>query len=170
GVSDAWDRLVVSLAWFAEDVRGGYLALILADVCQLPDACDVADRPQPLARTHLRVDWDAARVRGDADGLEPDSLDARAPSGRHQQMIAAQVPPILESQDEVLPIAGGRDRLHTERELDSVAPQRVTQRLAQGLRLPGEHALATLDKRHCTAQTPHHLGEFDAGRATSEHH
>ena len=49
GVGDTRDRLVVGLAWFAEDVRGDDLALILPDVRQLPDAGDVADRPEPLA-------------------------------------------------------------------------------------------------------------------------
>ena len=113
-----------------------YLALILADVRQLQDACDVADRPQPLARAHVRVDRDSVGVRGDADGLEPDPLDTRAPSGRHEQMITAQLPSILQSQDEVLALAGRRDRLHPEHELDSVPTQRLAQRLAQGRRLP----------------------------------
>jgi hypothetical protein len=40
----------MGLARLTEDVRGGDLALILADVGQLPDAGDIADRPQPLAR------------------------------------------------------------------------------------------------------------------------
>ena len=108
-------------------------------------------------------------VRGDADGLEPDPLDARAPSGRHEQMIAAQLPSILQSQDEVLAVAGRRGRLHPEHELDSVPAQRLTQRLAQRRRLAREHVLGRLDERHLAAQTTHDLCELDTGRPASEH-
>ena len=95
GVGDARDRLVVGLAWFAEDVRGDHLALILADMGQLQDACDVSDRPQLVAGTQVGIDWDSSGARGHANGLEPDPLDPRTPSGRHQQMITAQLPSIL---------------------------------------------------------------------------
>jgi hypothetical protein len=159
----------VGLAWFAEDVGGDDLALVLADVRQLPDAGDVADRPQPLARAQCVVDRDSPWVRGDADGLEPDPLHARAPSGRHEQAITAQLASILESQDEVLAVAGRRGRLHAEDELDSVATQRLAQRIAQRRRLAREHALGRLDDRHLAAQTTHDLCELDTGRPTSEH-
>ena len=117
----------------------------------------------------LRIDWDSSGLWGDADGLEPDSLDARTPSGRHEQMITAQLPSILQSQDEVIAVAGRRGRLHPEHELDSVPSQRLTQRLAQGRRLPREHALGPLDERHLPAQTTHDLCELDTGRPASEH-
>jgi hypothetical protein len=44
-------------------------------------------------------------ARLDADGLEADPVDARAPSSRHQQTITAQLPSILQSQDKVHSIA-----------------------------------------------------------------
>ena len=146
-----------------------YLALILPDVRQLQDACDVADRPQPLARAHVRVDRDSSGGWGDANGLEPDPLDTRAPSGRHEQTIPAQLPSILQSQDEVLALAGRRDRLHPEHELDSVPTQRLPQRLPQGRRLPRKHVLRRLDEHHLPAQTTHDLSKLDAGRPTSQH-
>ena len=84
-------------------------------------------------------------------------------------MITAQLPSILQSQDEVLAVAGRRGRLHPEHELDSVPTQRLTQRLAQGRRLPREHALGRLDEHHLPAQTTHDLCKLDTGRPTSEH-
>ena len=159
----------MGLAWFAEDVRGDDLALILPDVRQLPDAGDVADRPEPLADAQLRVNRDPVGARLDADRLQPDPLDARAPSGRHEQMITAQLPSILQPQDEVLPVARCRGRLHTEHQLDPVPTQRLTQPLAERRRLPREHALGAFDERHLSTQAARRLGELDAGRPTSEH-
>jgi hypothetical protein len=130
---------------------------------------DVADRPQPLACAHVRIDWKSLGAWGDADGLEPDSFDARTSSGRHEQTIAAQLPSILQSQDEVLSIAGRRGRLHPEHELDSISAQRLPQRFAQGRRLPREHVIGRLDEGYLTTQTTHDLCELDSGRPPSEH-
>jgi hypothetical protein len=56
----------------------------------------------------MRIDWDSSGVWGDADGLEPDSFDARTSSGRHEQMIAAKLPSILHVADRIawLPVSG----------------------------------------------------------------
>ena len=75
----------------AGDVRRDHVTLVLADVGQRPDAGDVADRPQPLARPQVLVDLDAVRVDLDADRLQADSLDPRAPPRAHQQLVAAQL-------------------------------------------------------------------------------
>ena len=141
GVRDAWDRLVVGLAWLAADVRRDHLALILPDVREQPDAGDVADRPQPIAGAQVQVDRNSSRIRGDADRLQPDPVHARASSGGHQQMIAAQLPTVAQRQHEVLAVAGGGGRLHPERELDPVRSQRLGQSLAQRRGLAGEHVV-----------------------------
>ena len=93
GEDDPRHRLVVGLARLAEDVRRDDVALVLPDVGQRPDAGDVADRPQALARAQARVDGDAARVGLDADGLQAEPLDARAPAGGDEQPVAAQLRP-----------------------------------------------------------------------------
>ena len=116
-------------------------ALVLADVGQRPDAGDVADRPQPLADAQLRVDRDAVRVGLDADGLEPDAVDARAPAGRDQQAVAAQLAPVVERQDVVVAFAPRGGRLDAEDDLDAVAAQRVGERLAERRGLAGEQVL-----------------------------
>ena len=96
GEDDARHRVVVRLARLAEDVRGDDLALVLADVGELPDAGDVADRPQPLGRAQVRVDRDAVRVGLDADRLQADPLDARTPPGGDEQPVAAQLAAVVE--------------------------------------------------------------------------
>ena len=75
---------------------GDDLALVLADVGERPDPVDVADRPQALTGAQVRVDRDPVRVGLDADRLEADLADARAASGRHEHMVAAQLATVLE--------------------------------------------------------------------------
>ena len=82
--------------------------LILPDVGQLPDAVDIADRPQALARAQARVDWDPAAVGFDADGLQAEPIDARTPAGGDEQPIAAQLPAVVEFQEVVLTLATRR--------------------------------------------------------------
>jgi hypothetical protein len=50
-------------------------------VGQRPDAGDVADRPQALAGAQVLVNTDPVRLGLDADRLQADPLDARAPAG-----------------------------------------------------------------------------------------
>jgi hypothetical protein len=104
----------------AEDVCGHHFALVLADMGQRPDAGDVADRPQSLARTHLRVDWDPVHVGLDADGLEPDAVDVRAAAGGNEQLVAAQLAAVAELQYIVRRFAPRRGRLDAEQDLDTV--------------------------------------------------
>ena len=110
GEDDARHGVVVRLARLAEDVRGDDLALVLADVRQLPDAGDVADRPQPLADAEALVDRDAAGVGLDADRLEADPLDARPPAGGDEQPVAAQLAAVVELEDVVVAVAPCRGR------------------------------------------------------------
>ena len=118
GEDDARHRLVVGLARLAEDVRRDDLALVLADVGQLPDAGDVADRPQALARAQARVDRDPVAVGLDADRLQADVVDARAPAGGDEQAVAAQLAAVVELEDVVLALAPRGGRVHAEGELD----------------------------------------------------
>ncbi len=84
-------------------------------------------------------------------------------------MITTQLASILKSQDELIAVAGRRDRAHPEHELDSVPTQRLAQRLPQRRRLPRQHALGPLHERHLPAQTTHDLSKLDTGRSSSEH-
>ena len=145
------------------------LALVLADVGQRPDAGDVADRPQALARAQMCVDRDAPAVGFDADRLQPEPLDTRAPAGGHEQSIAAQLATVVELQDVVLALATAPRRLHAEHELDPVAAQRLAERLAQRRGLAREHVLGPLDKRHLATEATHDLRQLDAGGSAAEH-
>ena len=88
---------------------GDDLALVLAGVGQRPDTGDVADRPQPLTGAHVRVDGDPVRVGLDADRLEADPLDARAPAGGDEQVVTAQLR-VPELEHEFLAVATRRGR------------------------------------------------------------
>ena len=167
GVGDARDRLVVGLAWFAEDVRRDDLALVLADVRQLPDAGDVADCPQPLA-TRIWASTGTPCASDDADRLQTDPLDARAPSGRHSRRSPRSSCPSSSCKTKSPP---SRDAAVAWIPSRSSIPSRrsASQRLAKGCRFPREHAFGPLDEYHLTAKTTDHLGELDTGRATSEY-
>ena len=95
GVGDARDGLVVGRMLLAGDVRGDDVALVLADVGQRPDAGDISDRPQALARAQVLVDVDPVGVGLDADaspGRSPRRADAaRWPRAAGRR--AARVPP-----------------------------------------------------------------------------
>ncbi len=148
---------------------GDDVALVLADVGQRPDAGDVADRPQPLAGAQPRVDRDAARVGLDADRLQADAVDARAPAGGDEQPVAAQLAAVVELEDVVLAVAPGGGRVRAERELDAVAAQDLAERLAQRRGLARQHVLGALDERHLAAEAAHGLRHLDADRAAAEH-
>jgi hypothetical protein len=46
-------------------------------VGEQPHAGDVADRPQPVGDTQMRVDSDAVTLGLDTDGVQAEPLDAR---------------------------------------------------------------------------------------------
>jgi len=68
----------------------------------------VSGQIQALARAHVRVDRDPVGVSLDADRLEAEALDSRAPAGGHEQAVAAQLASVLELEDVVLALAPRR--------------------------------------------------------------
>jgi len=125
GEDDARHGLVVGLARLAEDVGRDHLALVLADVGERPDAGHIADRPQALVRAHAGVDRDPVGVGLDADRLQADPLDARAPAGGDEEAVAAQLPAVVELQHVILALAPRGGRVHAKGELDAVPAQGV---------------------------------------------
>jgi hypothetical protein len=121
GEGHARHGLVVGLTRLAQDVGGLDASLVLADVRQRPDPGDVADRPQALAGAQLIVDPDAARLGLNADGLQPDAVDARAPAGGDEQAVAAQLAAVVELQHVVPARAARGAHVDAEDELDPVA-------------------------------------------------
>jgi hypothetical protein len=47
----------------------------------------------------------AGRPRERRDGLQTEAFDARAPAGRHEQAVAAQLAAVVELKDVVAPVA-----------------------------------------------------------------
>ena len=92
------------------------LALVLADVRQLPDSGDVSDGPQPVAHPQARVHRDSALVHGNTHRLQPDAIDARAAAGGDQQAVAAKLAPVVELQNIVVALAPSRGRICAERQ------------------------------------------------------
>ena len=118
----------------------------------------------------MRVDRDAVRVGLDADRLQADAVDARAPAGRDEQAVAAQLAPVVELEDVVVAARAARaGRVHAEHELDAVAAQDLAERLAQRRGLAREHVLAALDQRDLAAEAAHGLRQLDADRPAAEH-
>src|SRR4029453_5725689 len=105
GEGHARHGVVVGLARFAEDVRRDNPSLIFPDMGQLPDAVDIADRPQALASAQARVDRDAARIGFDSGGLRAGAIAAGAPAGGAEQPVAAELPPVVEFQGVALALA-----------------------------------------------------------------
>jgi hypothetical protein len=98
GVGDARHRLVVRRVVLSRNVGRHHVALILAHMGERPDAVDIADGPQALARAEMLVHRDAVRVSRDADRLQPDPLHARAATSGHQQPVAPHFGSALEVQ------------------------------------------------------------------------
>ena len=169
GVGDARHRLVVGLARLAEDVGGHDLALVLADMGQRPEPGDVADRPQPLAGAEPRVDRDPARVGVDADRLQADARDPRAPAGGDEEPVAAQLAAVVELEHVVVAVAARGGDVRAEDELDAVAAQDVAERLAERRGLAREDVRAALDQRDLAAEAADGLGQLDADGAAAEH-
>src|SRR6201999_4507042 len=114
---------MMGLAGFAKNVGRDNTALIFSDMGQQPDAVDVADRPQALAGTQMRIDRNAIAFGFDADGFQANSLDPRTPAGPNQQPVAAQRAAIVEFEKISLAVAARRGRVYAEREFDAVAAQ-----------------------------------------------
>jgi len=130
---------------------------------QRPDAGDVADRPQPLGHAQPRVDRDAVGVRLDADRLEPDPLDPRTATRRHQQPVAAQLPAVAELEHVVLALTPRHRRPRAEHELDTVAAQHLAERLAQRRGLVREHPLGAAHLEVSAVVLDHRVRVQDVG-------
>src|SRR4030095_8748226 len=112
-----------------EDVRRDDLALVLTDVGQLPDTVDVSDCPQAITRSQVFVDRHATFLGFHADRFEPQIVHPRPPAGRDEQVVASQLTTVVEHEDVVgaIPSRGGCTR--TERDLDAVETQPLTERI-----------------------------------------
>ena len=104
---------------------------------QRPDAGDVADRPQPLAARRCASTGTPCGVRLDADGLEAEPVDARAPAGGDEQPVAAQLAAVVELEDVVVALAPRGGRVRRQDQLDALATQDLAERLAERRRLAG---------------------------------
>ena len=98
----------------------------------------------------------------DADRLEADPLDARAPAGCDQQPVAAQLRIAVEPQDVLVALAPRGAGVHPEHQLYSVAAQGLAERLAQPRRLAGKDSVGALDEHGLAAEPSHDLGKLHA--------
>ena len=135
--------------------------------CQMPLTSPIAHRRSPARQPG--VDRDPVAVGLDADRLQADPVDARAPAGGDEQTVAPQLAAVVELEDVVVALAPRGGRVHSERELDAVAAQHLAERLAQRRRLARKHVLASLDEHHLAAEAAHGLRHLDADRAAAEH-
>src|SRR5262249_11278350 len=144
GVGDSWNGFVVRRTPVAGDVLRDDVALVFADVGQRPDAVDVADRKEALAGAQVVVDRDPVGVGLDTDRLEADSLDARSPTGSHEQPVAPYLCSPVELQDVLVAFFSRRGGVRPEDQLDAVAAQGFAEPLAQRRGLAGKQAVGTL--------------------------
>ena len=79
------DRAVVGPRALPAEIGGGDARLVLPDVREERDAVDVADRPHVVGRAQPVVDGDPAGRDLDAELLEAEPFDVRAPPGRDEQ-------------------------------------------------------------------------------------
>src|SRR3954462_8600625 len=101
--------------------------------------------------------------------LQPDALDARAAARRDEDAVAAQLGAVLEREDVVVAVAARRARVDAEVQLDPVAAQCLSERLAARLRLGGQHPRGALDQRHLAAEAADDLGQLHPDGAAAEH-
>ena len=134
---------------------------------QMPVTSPIAHRRSPARR--CASTGIAVAVGFDADGLEADPVDARAPAGGDEQAVAAQLAAVVELEDVVVAVAPRGGRVHAERELDAVAAQDLGERLAERRRLAREQVLGALDERDLAAEAANGLRHLDADRAAAEH-
>src|SRR5262245_12853161 len=160
-VDHSRDGVVVGPPRLPEDVRGNHIALVLADVCERPDPDDVADRPEALCGTQMRVDRDSPGVRLDANGLQADPADPRAASRGNQHPVAAQLAAVVELQNVVLAFAPRAVHIRGQDELDALARQDLPERLAQRSGLPAEQVLRNVDDHGFAAEPANRLRDLD---------
>ena len=135
-----------------------------------PDAVDVPDGPEALARAQMLVNRDAAVGVGRyADGLQPDPGNAWAPAGCDEQPVAPQLWTIIESQDKLVTFPPGGGGALPEYQLDPVPAQGLAERLAQRRGLAGKHPVGALNDHRLAAQAPHDLRELNAGRPAAQY-
>ena len=93
------DRPVVGAHVATRDVRRRHARLVLAEVREEPDARDVADRPDAVARAKAVVDRDPAPGDLDLELLEPEPVDVRATARRDEQPLGLEclIPSELEA-------------------------------------------------------------------------
>ena len=128
----------------------------------------------PIAHTRsaarsVRVDRDAVPVGLDADRLQADALDTRAPPGGDQQAVAAQLATVIQLEHVVRAVVPRRRGVDTQRQLDALAAQHVAERLPERRGLPWKHVVTAFDQRHLAAETADGLRHLDADRAAAEH-
>ena len=73
----------------------------------------------------MSIDREAVRVGLNTNSLEADAVDARTPSGRHEEVVAALLAAIVELQDVVIGITACPDDAASQHELDTVSPHRL---------------------------------------------
>ena len=112
---------------------------------QMPVTSPIAHRRSPARR--CASTGMPCGVGLDADGLQADALDARAPAGGDEQAVAAQLAAVVELEDVLVAVAPRAGRVRAEDELDAVAAQDLAERLAQRRGLAREHVLGALDER-----------------------
>ena len=132
-----------------------------------PVTVDIADRPQAFGRAQVRVDRDPALIRLDAHRLQAEAVDARTPTGRDEQALAAQLAAV-DLQDVVLPATARRGGLGAEDELDAVPSQHLREGLAERRRLAAQQMSATLDEDDFTPEAADGLRHLHADRPAPE--
>ena len=150
---------------FAATTRPWYLPTWVS--CQMPVTSPIAHSRSPARRcASTGTPWGSGL---DADRLQADPLDARAPAGGDEQPVAAQLAAVVELEHVVVAVAPRGGRLHAECELDPVAAQHLAERLAERRGLAREHVRGALDERDLAAEAAHGLRQLDADRAAAEH-
>src|SRR5580692_5288047 len=138
-------------------------------MCQQSHAGDVADPPETVAEAQMSIDREAVRVGLNANSLEADAVDARTPSGRHEEVVAALLAAIVELQDVVIGITACPDDAASQHELDTVSPHRLGERLAERGRFAGDEPRRALHDDDLTTQAAHRLRHLDADRSAPQH-
>ncbi len=97
-------------------------------------------------------------IRLDADGVQPDVVDAWAPARGDEQPVTAQLAAIRELEHEILAIPASCGCLDSKAQLHAIAAQDIAERVAKRGGFSGDHAGAALGQRHLTAQASYSLG------------
>src|SRR5262245_15251479 len=106
-------------------------------MCQLPDAVDITDRPQAVARAQARVDSDPARGGFDADGFQSESIDARTPASGDEQPVPPPLAAVREFGGKGVALARRARRANAARELHAVLAQGIGECLPEWAGLAG---------------------------------